>query len=250
MKLDDGSTVLSFDAASYERHVEDRSVLHTASDGSVIGVSNGGLAPRRRARLRLRLTTAELASYAAFFAANRTTAVAFTDTVGRVWNARWLAPFDVAEDAQQADGWHSLRLVLLLESVADDSGRTLYSNVDAGLVSIQKAGATQLHWPVGYEPPAGREDPGTAYEDVVAGFVAADTGRYTARTDRSLRIEGAPDAFAATLEDYLADTLEGAVHPFTLTGYGAGSYRWLDGLTWSQGDDFGWSGSLRLRGEG
>lgn len=250
MRLDDGSTVLTFDASSHERQVEDRSTLHAASDGSVIGVSNGGLAPRRRARLRLRLTTAELASYAAFYEANRTTPVEFTDTVGRVWDARWIGAFDAAEDAQQADGWHSLRLELLLEAVADDTGRTAYSNVDAGLVSIQKSGATLLYWPVGIEPAAEREDPGTAYEDVTPGFVAADASRYAARTDyQALRIVGAPDAFATELEDYLADTLEGAVHPFTLTGYADGTYRWLGGLSWRQGDDFAWTGTIRLRGE-
>lgn len=250
MLLDDGATSFEFDPTACRMEVEDFALLHLAQDGSVIASVNGGRAPRRTRRFSMRLTSAELASLESFWeGVDDTTQIEFTDTAGRIWNARWLEGFDTAEDAPSSDGWHQATVSLLLESVNDDTGRAAYDNSDHGWMSIQKSGAGVLYFPTAYAPVRGRVTRPASHRELLDQHLMVDAARYTRWDEIRLQFRALPDTFVTELEDYYVDTLVGATHPFSLVHFrdATATYRWTGGLRFVQDDGLRWEGEIELR---
>jgi len=251
VQITDGTTTLPLRLTGQEHTVRDFAALRVNRQGKVISAAApGGIAPRVERTVSAEATDAERAALAAFHATNPGTAIRYTDTVGREWNARWLGPLETRETAYAADGWHVLTLRLLLEGVYSDAGRTAWANA-ASAMSIQKTGAALLYFPWGYDAPLGREGIATSHQQETPGGLAVDAARYTAREDRTLNFTGWPDSFATEFFDYFTNTMQGAVYPATLTHSrdGAAAYRIIEGLRFTQGAGRRWSGSLKLRRE-
>lgn len=243
-----GATSLDFYPMAHTMETEDRTQLHTASDGSVISATNGGLSPRRRRRLTLRLTSSDLTSFKSLYDSVEADEFLFTDSAGASFDVRWLGAFDASEDAYSADGHYRLTIDLLLVT---PHSLASYSNTDVSQMSAQVSGSYVLYFPLSYVPTLERADQPTASRLLAPGLLSTDPSRYTARQERTLRFASLPDEFMSKLELYYATIMLGAAKPFTLTHFrdGSESYRWVGGLNAEQDDGLNWSCTMRLRQE-
>ncbi len=247
MQFDDGATQIEFFPTSYDVAAEDFSALHFAQTGDIIAAAAPGGVPIRRTRqISLIRTTAELSTLSTWFTTNDGVAFLFTDDVGRVWNAWFLNDFKSTEITFATSGHHSVELLLFLPSVNSDAGRIAYGNVDVSQMSIQKSGASELHFPVAYRPPLPRTDKGAPHKNLTQTKVAVDASRFAARRTHRFDFGGFPAAFVSELEDYYRSTLEGATHPFSLVHFDAStrSYRWQGGLRFSMQDGGSYDGGF------
>jgi hypothetical protein len=254
VQFTDGITTISFWPTSYELAVDDFTELYEARQGDVIAAAAaGGILPRRRRRVGLIRKTSELTTLRNFFSTNDGKTFRFTDDAGREWNVKWLEALESSEAAVAHDGagWHEVTVELLLESVYSDAALEAWPNTDAGQMSIQKSGASILHFPLAYAPPLGRRDHPTAYKSLAPGKLAVDAGRYTAKRRHSLEFRGLARAFMIALEDYYVNTIQGAAHPFSLAHFRDGtlSCRWLDGLRFNQDEGGRYGGGFTVMQE-
>lgn len=142
MLFDDGASSIEHDPVRLSMFVPNEAALHVNAAGSVIGAGVPyGRTLRRRRSIGLVLTTAELSALQAFFDGLAGASFSWTDTQGRIWTARWLGTFEAAELATTTDGHHGVRVDLALEAIADDTGRTAYTNADASQMSIRRGAA-------------------------------------------------------------------------------------------------------------
>ncbi len=247
MLFDDGATQIEVFPTSYDVAAADFSALHFAQTGDVIAAAApGGVAPRRTRRISLILTTAELATLQAFFDTNDGTSFEFTDDVGRIWDVKWLGDFRSTELTWATDGHYSADLSLFLEGVNSDAGRIAYGNADVSQMSIQKSGASELHFPLAYRPPLPRTDVAAANKILTQTKLAVDAGRYTARRTHRFDFGGLSAAFVSELEDYYHTILEGATSPFSLVHFrdSTRDYRWQQGLRFSMQDGGSYDGGF------
>ena len=252
--FDNGTSIVTLDGPTdMGLQAEDRTVLQANRQGKVIAANNGGNLPRRRRKVGVRLTSAQLASLQTFIGqlTSGDQHFLFTDTNGRVWTAFWEGDFSTREDAYSSVGYFSASIGLLLSAVSSDAGTGAYSNADAGQMNMLKAGGAAFYWPLAYGAPLQRTDLWTAAKQLGANFLADDLARFTARTDRVLPFKELPDAFMTALEDYYTNTLNGAANPFTLAHFrdASATYRWIEGMAFAQNAGLRWDGSIKLRKE-
>jgi hypothetical protein len=249
--FDDGVTTIDFDPVGCTIQLVDRTVTHVSSSGDVIATMNeNGLSVRRLRVVTLDRTTSELSTLSAFLLTNIGSQFQYTDDVGRVWDVRWVGQGHTAEEKlYTSSGLHRVSLTLLLEAVNSDAGRTAYVNSDVSQMSIQKSGDTELFFPSAYQHPFNVTIVGTARRDLVDGFQTVDLSRYTARSDKVLNFTSFSPAFMSELDDYIVDSLEGAIHPFTLDHFrdGTSTVRLVGGSQFELGPNFLWSGSFKVR---
>jgi hypothetical protein len=251
MVFDNGITQLTAYPISQQAKVEDRSTLQIAYTGKVVASTNGGLPPRRTRSLVLRLDDADLASFKTWFEAVHTAAIKWTDTNGRVWNAQWIGDFGQVEDDYTSVGHHKLTVNLLLLSVFSDAGTGAYGNANVGQMSVQVSGQSVLYFPLAYAPGLQTVEPDVDNKILAPGFMAIDVSRYTLRADKVAPFSLLSDAFYTALEDYYANTMAGSLLPFSLVHFrdGTSTFRWTDGLQFSQDEGLTWAGQIKLRAE-
>jgi hypothetical protein len=252
MVFDNGASQLTAYPISQTAKVEDRTALRAAYSGKVIAATNqGGLPPRRTRSLVLRLDDADLAAFLAWFQALTTGTFKWTDTNGRVWDAQWLGDFPRVEDDVTSVGHHRLSVELLLVDVFSDAGTGAYGNADVSQMSVQVSGKSKLNFPLAYALGLQGTEIAVPGKVLAPGFLAVDAGRYTDRVDKTVSFSVLSDQFFTTLEDYLVNTMQGALLPFTLIHFRDGShvFRWEGGMNWTQDNGLLWAGQAKLRAE-
>ena len=250
MIFDNGITQISFDPIGIQMGVSNPVELAINTKGAVIAASAPqGMVFRRRREIELRLTTAQRTAIEDWFQEMGTTSFLWTDTQGRVWDAWWGRTFSTQETATTADGWHRMRVSLVLDGINDDTGRAAYSNTDVSQMSIQKSGAAVLNFPLAYRSPATKNRVYPNRREQTGQFVAIDPNRRTERTDLNLSFSGLDDDFIIELEDYFVETLEGSTHPFALDHFRdvTANYRWQGDFNFSMSPGLIWGGTIALR---
>lgn len=247
MYISDGTVTLEFNPIAYSRKVQDYTKIHT-SDTKVVIATTAKAPPRRTRGIVIRCNSAELVGYQTFFGGNHDNLFYFTDEVGRIWLVRWETPLSVSEDKYTVQGHFVVSLELLLVAVHDDTGTATYANTDVGQMSIQKSGEPVLYFPLAYVHPLGERSGGTAYRKSTQTGIITDKNRFANQGTVSTTYRALTPAFVNVLEDYFVDTLEGAIHPFSLSHYrdATRTFYWVGGLRVQLGRGYTFSGSIGL----
>ncbi len=255
MIFDNGATTIDFDPVACQHTVKDFTELLLDSTGSVIAAAQKrGLLPQRTRKITLDRTTAELAILTILLTDSITRGgpIDYTDEVGRVWNASVTGAGEISVETRHSSvGHHRAEVELLLESVKNDAGRIAYTNTDVSQMSIQKAGDTELFFPVAYQHPLNFVDVSATRRQLRDGFLQRDLTRFTTREEKILQFSRFPREFMSELDDYYVDTLVGAQSQFTLDHFrdGVATYRIIEGINFTLGPELTWSGRLNVRQE-
>ena len=256
MIFDDSTTALTFFPTAYSLLVEDPTVLQTNSAGKVIAAGSPSGAPlKRKRKLQLHLTSAEVTSYKSFYNTNDGSVFQFTDSNGRIWDCYWLGSYGRNELNYIGEGNYRLNVDLLLTAVNSDAGTTAYGNTDVSQGSIQVSGGSILYLPISYTPQLNVTDISTLYKLEGVNNLFSDASRFTAKKQEMWGFNYLSDSFVTSFEDYIVDTLKGSANPFSAIMYRGASidftrnYRLLGGLSLTQDINSRWSCDLQVMEE-